>query len=113
LIVLAKRKRLMALYGASGLALTLAATLLVLWLGREAPAYRAYRGSEDVEGITSVLARDLPDDRPEVTFTDVTLEAGISFRHFDGVRSTQLPEDMGSGAAFGDYDNDGRPDCSW
>jgi hypothetical protein len=45
-----------------------------------------------------------------VTFTDVTLEAGISFRHFEGTRSTQLPEDMGSGAAFGDYDNDGRPD---
>ena len=103
----AKRKRLMALYGVSGLALTLAATALVLWLGREAPAYR---GGEDVEGVTSSLTRDLPEDRPRVTFTDVTLDAGISFRHFDGVRSTQLPEDMGSGAAFGDYDNDGRPD---
>ena len=89
----AKRKRLMALYGVSGLALTLAATALVLWLGREAPAYR---GGEDVEGVTSSLTRDLPEDRPRVTFTDVTLDAGISFRHFDGVRSTQLPEDMGS-----------------
>jgi hypothetical protein len=108
--VLAKRKRLMVLYGAAGLALTLAATALVLWLGREAPAYRAYGGGEDVEGITSSLARDLPEDRPRVTFTDATLDAGISFRHFDGARSTQLPEDMGSGAAFGDYDNDGRPD---
>jgi len=106
-MVIAKRKRLMALFGASGLALTLAATFLVLWLGREAPAYR---GAEDVEGITSSLTRDLPEDRPGVTFTNTTLGAGISFRHFDGVRSTQLPEDMGSGAAFGDYDNDGRPD---
>jgi hypothetical protein len=105
--VLAKRKKLMALYGASGLALTLGAALLVLWLGRGAPAYR---GGEAVEGITSSLTRDLPEDRPRVTFTDSTLDAGISFRHFDGLRSTQLPEDMGSGAAFGDYDNDGRPD---
>ena len=105
--MLAKRKRLMVLYGASGLALTLAATALVLWLRREAPAYQ---GGEDVEGITSSLTRDLPEDRPRVTFTDATLDAGISFRHFDGVRSTELPEDMGSGAAFGDYDNDGRPD---
>jgi hypothetical protein len=105
--VLAKRKRLMVLYGASGLALTLAATALVLRLPREAPAYRP---GDDVEGITSSLARDLPEDRPQVTFTDVTSEAGISFIHFDGTRSTQLPEDMGSGAAFGDYDDDGRPD---
>ncbi len=97
----------MVFYGASGLVLTLAATALVLWLRREAPDYR---GGEDLEGITSSLTRDLPEDRPRVTFTDVTLDAGISFRHFDGVRSTQLPEDMGSGAAFGDYDNDGRPD---
>ena len=46
-----------------------------------------------------------------VTFTDVTVRAGIDFVHFQGgVRSTQLPEDMGSGVAWGDYDNDGCPD---
>jgi hypothetical protein len=45
-----------------------------------------------------------------VQFTDVTEKAGIHFEHFHGVRSTQLPEDMGSGAAWGDYDNDGYPD---
>jgi hypothetical protein len=54
--------------------------------------------------------RDLPADYPRVTFTDVTEQAGIHFQHFHGVRSTQLPEDMGSGAAWGDYDNDGYPD---
>ena len=47
---------------------------------------------------------------PPVSFTDVTEQAGIHFQHFQGVRSTQLPEDMGSGAAWGDYDNDGYPD---
>jgi hypothetical protein len=53
---------------------------------------------------------DLPPDTPRVQFTDVTEQAGIHFQHFHGTRSTQLPEDMGSGAAWGDYDNDGYPD---
>jgi len=69
-----------------------------------------YRPGETVEGLTSDLSRDLPPDHPRVTFTDVTEQAGIHFRHFDGRRSSQLPEDMGSGAAWGDYDGDGWPD---
>ena len=36
--------------------------------------------------------------------------AGIQFTHFSGERSTQLPEDMGSGAAWIDYDQDGFDD---
>jgi hypothetical protein len=54
--------------------------------------------------------RRVPSEYPRVTFTDVTKQAGINFEHFHGMRSTQLPEDMGSGAAWGDYDNDGYPD---
>ena len=45
-----------------------------------------------------------------VTFTDVTDEAGISFQHSSGTRSSLLPEDMGSGAGFADIDNDGDID---
>ena len=43
------------------------------------------------------------------TFTDVTREAGIRFRHAGAhpKRTSLLPEDMGSGAAFADIDNDG------
>ena len=55
-------------------------------------------------------ARALPTDHPNVIFTDVTRQAGIDFVHSAGVRTHQLPEDMGSGAAWGDYDNDGYPD---
>ncbi len=44
-------------------------------------------------------------------FTDVTKIAGLdSFRQFKGARSSQLPEDMGSGLAWGDFDNDGNDD---
>lgn len=44
-------------------------------------------------------------------FTDITAEAGIKFTHFNDASSRRyLPETMGSGAAFFDYDADGRPD---
>lgn len=71
---------------------------------------KTYKPGERVEGLTSELSRNLPADRPRVTFADVTREAGIEFQHFSGERSSQLPEDMGSGAAWGDYDGDGWPD---
>jgi hypothetical protein len=54
--------------------------------------------------------RGIPPEYSPIQFTDVTEKAGIRFQHFHGARSTQLPEDMGSGAAWGDYDNDGYPD---
>jgi hypothetical protein len=37
----------------------------------------------------------------------VTEQAGIDFVHFPFRRSSQLPEDMGPGAAWGDFDDDG------
>src|SRR5690606_1029710 len=69
----------------------------------------AYTPGEQSEGITSTLARELPPGYAGVQFSDMTAEAGIDFVHFYGTRSSQLPEDMGSGAAWGDYDGDGWP----
>lgn len=55
--------------------------------------------------------RNLPPGAPEPRFTDVTKAAGLaSFRQFEGARTSQLPEDMGSGVAWGDFDNDGLDD---
>ena len=55
--------------------------------------------------------RNLPPGAPEPRFTDVTNAAGLaSFRQFQGARTSQLPEDMGSGVAWGDFDNDGLDD---
>ena len=45
-----------------------------------------------------------------VTFKDVTEEVGINFVHSAGKRSSLLPEDVGSGAAFADYNSDGHID---
>jgi hypothetical protein len=47
----------------------------------------------------------------QVTFRDITKQAGISFVHNNGAAGKKwLPETMGPGAAFIDYDNDGYPD---
>src|SRR6266496_5805434 len=55
--------------------------------------------------------RNLPSGAPEPRFTDVTNAAGLgSFRQFQGARTSQLQEDMGSGVAWGDFDNDGLDD---
>ena len=43
-------------------------------------------------------------------FVDATQDAGILFQHSIGSRSSLLPEDMGSGAGFADFDNDGDLD---
>src|SRR5262249_26045485 len=57
---------------------------------------------------------------PTVRFTDITAQAGIRFRHTNGSFGKKLlPETMGSGVAFIDYDNDGLQDilfvnsCHW
>src|SRR6266404_6467459 len=43
--------------------------------------------------------------------TDVTRESGITFVHNNGAYGDKLlPETMGGGVAFFDYDNDGAPD---
>jgi enediyne biosynthesis protein E4 len=47
----------------------------------------------------------------QITFKDITRQAGISFVHNNGARGKKyLPETMGPGCAFIDYDNDGNPD---
>jgi hypothetical protein len=46
-----------------------------------------------------------------ITFADVTAQSGIRFTHNNGAFGKKwLPETMGPGCAFIDYDNDGYPD---
>jgi tetratricopeptide (TPR) repeat protein len=104
---LPRRQRRLALTATfAGLFLGLAG--IVAFFALKPPA--SYQPGQKVEGLTSDLSRNLPPDYPRVAFVDVSREAGIVFQHFWGQRTSQIPEDMGSGAAWGDYDNDGWPD---
>jgi hypothetical protein len=57
------------------------------------------------------LAGAAPPPAPGFRFEDVTAPAGIAFKHNSGAFGGKyLPETMGSGCAFLDYDNDGWQD---
>jgi hypothetical protein len=103
-----RRRRLLLTAALLAVAAVVWITIGVILHQSKEPA--AYRPGEKVEGITSKLSMGIPEEAPELVFTDVTLKAGLTFNHFSGPRSSQLPEDMGSGAAWGDYDNDGDED---
>jgi hypothetical protein len=80
----------------------------VMWLGRgrtnEVAIIRKDFG--EIKGL-DIAAQKMP----HVVFRDVTRSAGIDFVHFNGaVGDKMLPETMGSGCAFLDYDNDGDQD---
>ncbi len=79
--------------------------------------YLAVRDREPEEKVVEKDLTTLPvADRtaaelPEVRFTDVTAESGLSFVHVNGARGDKLlPETMGGGTAFLDYDADGDQD---
>ena len=80
---------------------------LLRWAGRETEA-----GPEIEVVAPTDTARSAPSaGPPTVVFTDVTAEAGIDFVHESGARGERfLPETMGAGAAFFDYDGDLDPD---
>ena len=65
--------------------------------------------------ITKLAAPTNPDrpgvEPPVARFTDITREAGVTFIHCNGAYGEKLlPETMGGGVAFLDYDNDGNQD---
>jgi len=69
-------------------------------------------------GAASLIAA--PDTPLHFRLTDITAAAGIGFRHNSGAYGAKfLPETMGPGCAFLDYDNDGWLDillidgCDW
>lgn len=64
------------------------------------------------EEIDLPQPRELPPiEVPRIRFTDITASAGIDFVHENGAYGAKLlPETMGGGVAFLDYDSDGDQD---
>jgi len=86
--------------------LAVIAVLTIYLFRRPAP-----HGPEQKIAAAPPAARETPAVPPKVAFTDITQQAGIDFVHTNGAYGTKLlPESMGGGAAFFDYDGDGDPD---
>jgi hypothetical protein len=61
--------------------------------------------------LSTAYPFSLPTNTLGFQFTDVTAQAGINFHHNSGAYGGKLlPETLGSGCAFLDYDADGWPD---
>ncbi len=99
-----KRKILIASVTMAG------AFLAAVWLLWFEGDRRSYIPGSNVEGLNARLDREIPEQYEPISFSDVTALAGISFTHFNAARTSQLPEDMGSGVAWFDYNNDGWDD---
>jgi enediyne biosynthesis protein E4 len=66
--------------------------------------------SVDRELATTAVQHGRNAEPPKVTFTDITEQAGIKFVHENGAAGDKLlPETMGAGCAWIDYNNSGRP----
>ncbi len=76
------------------------------WLSRpvvvvQTPTEVSLPALRDVEEVTL----------PKIPFRDVTTAGGIAFKHTNGATGEKLlPETMGGGCAFFDYNSDGAPD---
>jgi hypothetical protein len=67
--------------------------------------------SPQAAAFEALLQQQAPSVQPPFQFADVTQAAGIQFRHNNGAFGGKLlPETLGSGCAFLDYDADGWQD---
>lgn len=96
---------------------SLAAVLVLVVLGLALNWYLADKDGAPEDITEAVISGPVVEDAappqspPGVMFTDITASAGIEFVHTNGAYGDKLmPETIGSGAAFLDYDNDGDQD---
>ncbi len=103
---LTPRQRRLISAGLATAAGTVALGLAVWWV-------ESSRSTDLADARTGVTQDALQQARAATTavrFTDATGIAGIAMRHGAPKRRRALPEDNGSGLAWGDYDGDGWPD---
>ena len=90
---------------------------IAIWLSSDPATIEAEASKE----VSLPQTRDISQiTLPSIPFTDITEQSGIDFLHENGATGEKLlPETMGGGCAFFDYDNDGDQDalllnsCRW
>lgn len=74
----------------------------------------AFQGEEKIDAVEQTekaRTRETVASIPAIKFTDITEACGVDFKHTNGdVGKKLLPQTMGGGVAFLDYDNDGDQD---
>ncbi|MCZ6710507.1 MAG: VCBS repeat-containing protein, partial [Gammaproteobacteria bacterium] len=84
------------------------AIAVFIWISRSGPQEIAMTEYDTIGPRASTTQPLAP---PVLRFTDITHTAGIDFLHETGAYGDRLlPETMGGGVAFLDYDNDGHQD---
>ena len=90
------------------MALAIAALVLAVVLLRQARPAPVLEGDAATPALDAAVTKAAA---PPLPFTDITASAGIDFVHENGAYGERLlPETMGGGVAFFDYDNDGDAD---
>src|SRR5436190_2674467 len=94
---------------------SLAALLVIVCVAAGAAFFLNKKPPTPAPQISKIAVPVTPESRqaeiPITKFTDVTKQAGISFVHNNGAYGEKLlPETMGGGVAFFDFDNDGHQD---
>jgi len=87
--------------------------LVAVLIAMAVATYRALQVEQSFIEAPSVSPALVENDvqAPVVQFIDITEDAGVDFVHTNGAAGDKLlPETMGSGAAFFDYDSDGDQD---
>jgi hypothetical protein len=88
-----------------------AIAVLLWWSGRDEESAAPFEEAAVEAPVREAPAEHAQAGPPAIPFTDITAAAGIDFVHVNGAYGDKLiPETMGSGLAFFDYDNDGDPD---
>ena len=98
-----------ALVRSLAVAAALAVAGVTVFLAIRTSAPRETVEEADVSGPTPLPKAAV--ESPSIPFTDITASAGIDFMHENGAYGERLlPETMGGGVAFFDYDKDGDQD---
>ena len=85
---------------------TILFAVLAIWIDR----WRDTDYGDPSDGVTAASKDTSGIDKPPVRFRDLASDLGIAMRHGPGARTRSLPEDTGSGVAWGDVDGDGDVD---